>query len=103
MPVPSKARRRIEVEEEEEEEGNLCDQCKLPFDEGTFIHIQVAEDGAVEEEVVLCSRECLFDFYENELVDDRVERAAREERQFLHKLVCPACKRRVHQKVIEGV
>ena len=83
-------------------EQQSCTFCHMPCDRGVFIAIIRAEEGEVQDSHYLCSVECFCDYAEEELIDDRVERAVRDERTFLHQNICPACKRRVRKGLEEG-
>lgn len=79
-----------------------CGKCWQDFDEGTAIFHIVYQDGAELERVVLCSRACFLDYIEDEVIDNRVEKAKRDELQWLHEKVCPPCKNRLMKAIAHG-
>ncbi len=80
----------------------VCDQCMERCEEGTEIRIIVSQDGELEDEKVFCQRECFWDYYETDVQDARVDKAKRDELQWLHEKVCPVCKDRLRTCIARG-
>lgn len=72
-----------------------CLQChgRCPDEIYTLKREDIGESIVTEK--TFCSRECMMEFFEDELFHDKLHAAIQKEQLFLYKNVCPACLRRL--------
>lgn len=93
MSIP-KALIKMRLEKSESEGYYACDQCKAPCKYDIFEYT-VTKDGEQTEDLGFCTKECFIEYFEDDLKDEVVERAIRDEWNTIHEHVCPACKERL--------
>jgi hypothetical protein len=92
---------------------SLCSQCFFVCKNEEYRLLHRFLDGAVDAELIFCGRECMMDYFEEELFLLKIEAACAKEREDFEKEktgfmdwlkkehsyflqhVCPACKRRI--------
>lgn len=73
----------------------ICYHCDLPAERE---HIRLTHRFLGEADDVdldFCSGDCLKEFLYDESIRDEIERRVKEEHNWLHKQICPACRRRI--------
>lgn len=76
--------------------SEVCDACGAPII-GHEKHEErhFSEDGITR--LVFCSYECQLEHHEQS-IQASAERTVRREANELHKVVCPACRRRIRER-----
>lgn len=93
--------------------AKLCSQCSFVCKNEEYKLTHRFVDGKEDAALLFCGRECMMEFFEEELFFQKIEAACAKEREdfekekggfmawlkrehnYLLKQVCPACKRRI--------
>lgn len=51
--------------------------------------------GDVAQTDLFCSSDCMTEYLWDEAIHERIDREVRKEINFLHKQICPSCRRRI--------
>ena len=70
-----------------------CLHCKFPIKKERVTLSYQRED--VEQTNLFCSPDCMVEYLWDEKIRNEIDREVRKEMNWLHKQICPACRRRI--------
>lgn len=72
----------------------ICGHCQLPIKKER-IRLAHFFEGKKSVELNFCGGDCMKDYLYDSDIHDEINQAVEKEKAWLHKQVCPACKRRI--------
>ena len=73
----------------------ICHHCEKPV-RGSYVRLtHESGRGPPDVEMLFCDGDCMREHFWDEEITEEIDKKVQEERNWVHKQVCPACRRRI--------